>query len=271
MRVWAHDRFSIPLPGGHRFPVAKYARAARARRGRALGDVVDVPAAAPWEDLAARARRRRTSSACAPGRSACARAAASGCRGRRELVERGRRSSQGTVEAARDALRDGCGHEPRRRHAPRRAGRRPRLLPVQRRGPRGARPARRRRARPRRSSSTATSTRATAPPQLCADDPETFTLSIHGARQLPVPPRDVGPRRRPRRRGTGDDEYLERARARPARGDPGRAPRARRLPGRRRPVGGRLARPPLADEGRAARARRARHRHRRRDRRRRCA
>ena len=80
-----------------------------------------------------------------------------------ELVERGRRAVGGSVAAARFARRARARDEPRRRHAPRRPRLRARLLPVQRRRGGAARAARRRAWRGARWSSTATSTRATAP------------------------------------------------------------------------------------------------------------
>ena len=58
-----------------------------------------------------------------------------------------------------------------------------------------------------RWSSTATSTRATAPRSCSGPDPDAFTLSLHGARNYPFEriPSDLDvdlPS------GTGDDEYL---------------------------------------------------------------
>ena len=110
MRFWAHDRFTIPLPAGHRFPICEVRAPARARRGgsgsatvcESPRRVVGGRSALVHDAAVPRARAR-------PGRSACARSAALGLPWSPELVERGRRSSQGTVEAARDALRDGVG------------------------------------------------------------------------------------------------------------------------------------------------------------------
>ena len=130
------------------------------------------------------------------------------------LVERGRRSVGGT--ARRGAAGAGARHrdEPRRRHPPRGPRLRPRLLPVQRRrGDVGA-AALGGRWCGARSSSTATSTRATAPPSSSAPTPDAFTLSLHGARNYPFEriPSDLDvdlPQRHRRRRVP--------ARARPSR------------------------------------------------------
>jgi len=100
VRAWTHDRHRFPLPPGHRFPIAKYGLL-RAR----LEGVLPIAHAQPasWESLALvhdREHLRRI------------RCGELGAREQRvlglpwspELVERGRRSSQGTVEAARDAV-----------------------------------------------------------------------------------------------------------------------------------------------------------------------
>ena len=50
MDVWAHDRFRIPLPAGHKFPIDKY----RLLRERVEGLVtVHESEPVPWEWLAA--------------------------------------------------------------------------------------------------------------------------------------------------------------------------------------------------------------------------
>ncbi len=53
MRVFSTDRFDIPLPEGHRFPLAKYAglREAIVRAGTVAADDVETPAAATRDDL----------------------------------------------------------------------------------------------------------------------------------------------------------------------------------------------------------------------------
>jgi acetoin utilization deacetylase AcuC-like enzyme len=105
VRFWSHDRFSFPLPGGHRFPLAKYALLRE--RVAPLGPVCESPPA-PWPALAevhsaaylARIRR---------GELSVREQRALGLPWSEELVERGRRSAWGTVCAARDALAGGYG------------------------------------------------------------------------------------------------------------------------------------------------------------------
>ena len=204
MRVWAHDRFTIPLPGGHRFPIAKYA--VLRERVEELGLArVDIPEAASWEDLALvhgseYLERVRT------GTLGVREIRALGLPWTPELVERGRRSSQGTVEAVRDALRDGRGMNlgGGTHHAGPDAGRGyclfndvvlatwvlrasgdlGRVLVVD--------------CDVHQGDGTA---------QLCADDPETFTLSVHGAANYPFH-RETSDLDVDLKTGTGDDEYL---------------------------------------------------------------
>src|SRR5687767_8696995 len=104
MRVWAHDRFSIPLPEGHRFPITKYVRLREEVERLGLATVSESPPAS-WDDLAlvhdgAYLDRVRA------GSLSVREVRGLGLPWSPQLVERGRRSSQGTVEAARDALRD---------------------------------------------------------------------------------------------------------------------------------------------------------------------
>ncbi|HEY3190051.1 MAG TPA: hypothetical protein VGJ70_21345, partial [Solirubrobacteraceae bacterium] len=53
MHVWTHDRFSFPLPAGHRFPLPKYGLL----RERVLADRIvrpdelHEPPPIAWEDL----------------------------------------------------------------------------------------------------------------------------------------------------------------------------------------------------------------------------
>ena len=105
MRFWAHDAHDFPLPEGHKFPLGKY----RLLRERLIADGVagpdDVAAAQPasWELLgavhqAAYLDRVRT------GGMSDREIRVLGLPWSAALVERGRRSTQGTVEAARDAL-----------------------------------------------------------------------------------------------------------------------------------------------------------------------
>ena len=105
MRFWTHDRFGFPLPERHRFPLPKYALLRR--EVERFATVWESPAAS-WESLALvhgpeYLERVRT------GTLSLREERGLGLPWSPELVERGRRSSQGTVEAARDALEDGYG------------------------------------------------------------------------------------------------------------------------------------------------------------------
>jgi acetoin utilization deacetylase AcuC-like enzyme len=107
MRFWSHDRHGFPLPAGHRFPLPKYRLLREAVEREGLGPV-EASDAAPWELLAAvhdagylhRVRH---------GELTRREERALGLPWSPELVERGRRSTFGTVHAARDALDAGVG------------------------------------------------------------------------------------------------------------------------------------------------------------------
>src|SRR3954452_6963489 len=105
MEVWSHDRWGIPLPPGHRFPISKY----RLLRERVAG-LVDVREASPvpWEWLAllhdaALLERIRL------GRLSVREQRGLGLPWSEVLVERGRRSVGGTLCAARRAVSSGIG------------------------------------------------------------------------------------------------------------------------------------------------------------------
>ena len=107
MRFWAHDRWGFPLPEGHRFPLAKYRLLREAVEAEGLGEVCPSPPAT-WEALqtvhdADYLERVRT------GAMTVREQRALGLPWSPELVARGRRATQGTVQAARDAARSGHG------------------------------------------------------------------------------------------------------------------------------------------------------------------
>ena len=107
LRAWSHADYGFPLPGGHKYPLDKYALL-RDRVRDELGLPIAVPDAVGWDALhdvhaAPFLERMRT-----------------GALERREekvlglpwseaLIERSRRGTQGTLEAARDALAHGVG------------------------------------------------------------------------------------------------------------------------------------------------------------------
>lgn len=108
MRVWSHADFPFPLPAGHRYPLPRYAILRDRVLADGLADDAAVPEPIAWTSLQrvhdpAFLERLRT-----------------GELGRREervlglpwsvaLVHRTLRGTQGTLEAARDALRRGVG------------------------------------------------------------------------------------------------------------------------------------------------------------------
>src|SRR4051795_2228171 len=105
VEVWAHDRWRIPLPAGHKFPADKY----RLLRERVEGSVTVLESEpVPWEWLAAvheapLLERIRT------GAMTVREQRGLGLPWSEVLVERGRRSVGGTVGAARRALERGIG------------------------------------------------------------------------------------------------------------------------------------------------------------------
>jgi acetoin utilization deacetylase AcuC-like enzyme len=103
--AWAHDSVEFPLPDGHRFPLAKY-RLLRERVSH-LVDARQAPPAA-WELLMQvhdpdYVRRIRS------GEISRREERAIGIPWSSQLVERGRRSTQATVQAAHDAMEHGYG------------------------------------------------------------------------------------------------------------------------------------------------------------------
>jgi acetoin utilization deacetylase AcuC-like enzyme len=110
MQAWAHDRFSFPLPAGHRFPLAKYSRlrARLAADGTVGPQDVRISRPATWAELGLvhehdYLRRVRT------GQLSLREQRGLGLPWSPALVERGRRSTWGTVEATRDAHAAGLG------------------------------------------------------------------------------------------------------------------------------------------------------------------
>jgi acetoin utilization deacetylase AcuC-like enzyme len=108
--VWAQDRFRFPLPPGHRFPAEKYGRLREriVADGIAHADEVHVPAAVEWSRLAAVhdpdwVRRVRG------GELSDREVRGIGLPWSQPLVERARRAAGGTVAAARHALDRGIG------------------------------------------------------------------------------------------------------------------------------------------------------------------
>lgn len=105
VRIWSSDCFELPLPPGHRFPVAKY-RMLR-KRVEAAGWQVDLePLAARWEQLA-RVHDTAYLERVREGRLTAAEERRIGLPWSRALVERSRRSCGATVAACHAALDQG--------------------------------------------------------------------------------------------------------------------------------------------------------------------
>ena len=257
MHVWTHHRCRFPLPPKHRFPVDKYARLAERvlADGLAAPDEVHEPAAIGWDALAAvhdadllaphPRRRPEPARGARPGPALVAAARRAG-----------RRTTAGTLHAARHALRHGVGMNlgGGTHHAGRAFARgyclfndvAVALARPAARGPRG-----------RAVVVDCDVHQGDGTADVFAGDAATFTLSLHGARNYPFTriPSDLDvdlPS------GTGDAAYLRALEEALDTALPPRGRRRRLLPRRRRPVGGRPARPPRAHQGGAAGARRAR-------------
>src|SRR6478735_3703405 len=200
--VWSHDRFRIPLPDGHKFPISKYQLLRERVEGRVTVRESD---AVPWEWLAAvhdgdLLERIRS------GTMTLREQRGLGLPWSEVLVERGRRSVGGTLAAGRRALEHGigmnlgggthhAGHDFARGYCLfndvavtlarlRAQGLAQRALVVD--------------CDVHQGDGTA---------QILGPDPDAFTLSLHGARNYPFEriPSDLDvdlPS------GTGDDEYL---------------------------------------------------------------
>jgi acetoin utilization deacetylase AcuC-like enzyme len=207
MRFWAHDAHDFPLPEGHRFPLAKY----RLLRERLLADGLATPSRvrasppASWQLLgtvhaAAYLDRVRT------GGLSDREVRVLGLPWSAALVERGRRSTQGTVEAARDALAGGYGMNlgGGTHHAGRAAGRGYCLFndlgvavsALRLEGFAG-----------RVAIVDCDVHQGDGTAELFAGDDDVFTLSIHGGANYPFR-RAVSDLDVDLRDGTGDDAYL---------------------------------------------------------------
>src|SRR4051794_5495513 len=108
MHVWTHDRWRFPLPDAHRFPIAKYGllRERLLADGLVSGDTVHEAPPVAWEDLA-QVHDRALLDRIRTGALGLRESRALGLPWSPELVERGRRSTSGTLLAAREALRVG--------------------------------------------------------------------------------------------------------------------------------------------------------------------
>lgn len=108
MKIFYTDQFVLPLPAGHRFPMAKYAmlRERVQAAGLAGGEALQVPRAATDEQLL-RAHDAGYLRRVVDGSLTPAEIRRIGFPWTPEMVERSRRSSGATLEACRAALREG--------------------------------------------------------------------------------------------------------------------------------------------------------------------
>ena len=110
MRAWSSARFTMPLPEGHRFPIAKYAlvRDTVIRRGLLPPEAIEEPDAATAEAVSL-AHTADYVATVLNGTVAPEATQRLGFPWSPELRERSLRTVQGTLEAARDALSNGAG------------------------------------------------------------------------------------------------------------------------------------------------------------------
>jgi acetoin utilization deacetylase AcuC-like enzyme len=103
--VWSHDRWGIPLPPGHKFPISKYTLLRERVQDRVT---VRESEAVPWEWLAA-VHDEALLGRIRDGELTIREQRGLGLPWSEVLVERGRRSVGGTLAAARRALEHGVG------------------------------------------------------------------------------------------------------------------------------------------------------------------
>jgi len=107
VRIYSSDRYVLPLPAAHRFPMRKYA-ALRARVASSAADLLCEPPAATDDELQ-RAHAQPYIDAVTSGRLDAAALRRIGFPWSDAMVERSRRSAGATLEACRSALAHGCG------------------------------------------------------------------------------------------------------------------------------------------------------------------
>jgi acetoin utilization deacetylase AcuC-like enzyme len=110
MRAWTPARFTVPLPPGHRFPMAKYARIAHGvvARGIVPRERLAEPVRASRDTLTRVHHAGYVDAVLEHGLTE-AEQRRLGFPWRPELAERSLRTVQGTIEATRDALECGAG------------------------------------------------------------------------------------------------------------------------------------------------------------------
>lgn len=107
IRAFAHDRFTYPLPEGHRFPLGRYRMLREEIEARGIARVEEAPAATDADLLLA--HDPLYLDRVIKGRLSDREQKAVGLPWSPELVERGRRSVGATLAACGAALEDGVG------------------------------------------------------------------------------------------------------------------------------------------------------------------
>lgn len=208
VRFWAHDQHEFPLPAGHKFPLGKNRLLRERLIAEGLARAADIRGSEPAEwSLLGRVHQAAYLDRVREGRLSDREERVLGLPWSAELVERGRRSTQGTVEAARDAMALGHGMNlgGGTHHAGRAAGRgyclfndlavaitqlrreRPALGPV--------------------AIIDCDVHQGDGTAELLAPDPAVFTLSLHGGANYPFR-RATSDLDIDLPSGTGDDDYL---------------------------------------------------------------
>ncbi|MBE2316848.1 histone deacetylase [Solirubrobacter sp. CPCC 204708] len=200
--VWSHDRWSIPLPDGHKFPISKYTLLRERVQDRVIVRESD---AVSWETLAL-VHEQDLLDRIRTGQMSIREQRGLGLPWSETLVERGRRSVGGTMAAARRALEHGVGMNlgGGTHHAGRDFARGYCLF-----NDVAVTLARLREEGAVRSAVVVDCDvhQGDGTAQILGQDPDAFTLSLHGARNYPFQriPSDLDvdlPS------GTGDDDYL---------------------------------------------------------------
>ena len=108
MHVWTHHRWRFPLPDGHKFPISKYELLCDrvVADGLCAPDEVHEAEPVPWAALA-RVQEPALLGRIRRGELSLREQRGLGLPWSPELVERGRRSTHGSLLAAREALRVG--------------------------------------------------------------------------------------------------------------------------------------------------------------------
>lgn len=110
MRFWTHDGYAFPLPEGHKFPISKYPRLKERLLAEGVARPEDIRASEPADWALLRAVHQEAYlGRVRDGTLSGLEIRRLGLPWSAELVERGRRSTQGTVNAACDAMRGGYG------------------------------------------------------------------------------------------------------------------------------------------------------------------